>query len=461
MRVRDVDCGFTAAYLSQTGLEATVTTALIKVISARPPNPLEMLWKELRPEGAMMDDDERILLRHRKEHAEGHAKHENLVACIAERDALIGQLQAKVDKQVDYLTSLAEQNAVLLDLQRRCEETEQRLEQRVRELSAMLAELNRVLACDVVTPGIAVTMPAPGVPFPKASSKPPHAPPPAHPPAHPLGASPWASPAAADNLAARGHGAPVPCLQPKIPPEVLLRLTKAMGTVFDCLTKNGAASIASTRLAAFTKALQQACNACESPPMAIAKFVRIIREVSDGKAHCSRADLLSHVPSSAGYTFDEVEALLNVLDQILGNAEALAGLHDMVDDIEVTCAFKGVMQRLFDEVLEPGHGSSKGTVPRAKVDTFAAALQLGCDASDDEEERFAMQAYVTILRSFVEGLPTVSRQRWLDCIAPEACTSEEIKRFVEILTVLVDNDEARLGLLETMNSLELRGRDEV
>ena len=111
--MRDVDCGFTAAYLSQTGLEATVTTALIKVISARPPNPLEMLWKELRPEGAMMDDDERILLRHRKEHAEGHAKHENLVACIAERDALIGQLQAKVDKQVDYLTSLAEQNAVL------------------------------------------------------------------------------------------------------------------------------------------------------------------------------------------------------------------------------------------------------------------------------------------------------------------------------------------------------------
>jgi hypothetical protein len=150
--------------------------------------------------------------------------------------------------------------------------------------------------------------------------------------------------------------------------------------------------------------------------------------VSDGKAHCSRADLLSHVPSSAGYTFDEVEALLNVLDQILGNAEALAGLHDMVDDIEVTCAFKGVMQRLFDEVLEPGHGSSNGTVPRAKVDTFAAALQLGCDASDDEEERFAMQAYVTILRSFVEGLPTVSRQRWLDCIAPEACTSEEILR---------------------------------
>lgn len=177
-----------------------------------------------------------------------------------------------------------------------------------------------------------------------------------------------------------------------------------MGTVFDCLTKKGAASIASTRLVAFTKALQQACNACESPPMAIAKFVRIIREVSDGKAHCSRADILSHV----GYTFDEVEALLNVLDQILGNAEALAGLHDMVDDIEVACAFKGVMQRLFDEALEQGHGSSKGTVPRAKVDTFAAALQLGCDASDDGEERFAMQAYVTILRSFVEGLPTVT-----------------------------------------------------
>ena len=262
MRERDVDCGCTAArlhgctaaYLSQTGLEATVTTALIKVISARPPNPLEMLWKELRPEGAtLMDDDERILLRHRKEDAEGHAKHENLVACIAERDALIAQLQAKVDKQVDDLTSLAEQNAVLLDLQRRCEENEQRLEQRVRELSATLAELNRVLACDVVTPGIAVTMPAPGVPFPKASSKPPPAPPPAPPPV----ASSWASPAAADNLAARGHGVPVSCLQPKIPPEVLLRLTKAMGTVFDCLTKNGAALIASTRLAAFTKALQQ------------------------------------------------------------------------------------------------------------------------------------------------------------------------------------------------------------
>lgn len=434
--MRDADRGYTAAYLSQTGLEATVTTALIKVISARPPNPKEMLWNELRPEGAtVMDDD------WKKE----HAKHENLVACIAERDALIIQLQAKVDKQVDDLASLAEHNALLLDLRRRCEENEQR----VRELSAMLTELNRVLACDVITPGIAITMPARGVPFPKASSKPP--------PGPPLVASSWASPAAADHLAAR-DGVPRPavsCQPSKIPTEVFLRLTKAIGTVFDCLTKNGAASIASTRLAAFTKALQQACNACESPPMAIAKFVRTIREVSEGKAHCSRADLLSHVPSSVGYTLDEVEALLNVLDQILGNAEALAGLQDMVDDIEVTCAFKGVMQRLYDEVLEPGHGSSKGTVPRTKVDTFAAALQLGCEASDDEEERVAMQAYVTILQGLVEGLPSVSRQGWLECkVAPEACTTEVITRFVEILTVLVDNDDARLGLLETMAAMQ-------
>ena len=66
-----------------------------------------------------------------------------------------------------------------------------------------------------------------------------------------------------------------------------------------------------------------------------------------------------------------------------------------------------------------------------------------------------MQAYVTILQGLVEGLPSVSRQGWLDCkVAPEACTTEVITRFVEILTVLVDNDDARLGLLETMSAMQ-------
>ena len=47
---------------------------------------------------------------------------------------------------------------------------------------------------------------------------------------------------------------------------------------------------------------------------------------------------VTRVPSSSSYTVDEAESFMNVLDQILNNEEALAGLKDVVDDLEVTSA---------------------------------------------------------------------------------------------------------------------------
>jgi len=110
-----------------------------------------------------------------------------------------------------------------------------------------------------------------------------------------------------------------------------------------------------------------------------------------------------------------------------------------------------MMERLFDEVLDDGNS---GRVPRQGLLDFATALQKGCEASDDEGEREAMLAFVDELKGIIGQRPqVVTRQEWQARGTPKFNSSQGKDLspvIIEIVTTILDTEEAVDGLRETM-----------
>lgn len=455
-----------AAYLKRTDLEATVTKALLQVINARAKDPQRMLWELLRPKGQDAEDDRNLVLeeelyRVHNEKAELVEKHAKLVERIASKDAKIAQLQTRDKELVDQAGDLSQQNEQLQERCNKLDDDSRRLERRLEELESMLQDLATgdvdgsaapPSSTDVAASAATLSAPSPPpLPVTATAAAASLLPPAAAPPLLPA------------DVPTRVSAASVSGRPSKIPRDVLDKLTKTMGKVFDSLDKHETARLSSYRLLAFTQALQQGCDASDNAfeRAAMSKFIKIVERSVAGKAECGRLDLVAYVPSQTSFTVEEAETFMSVLSTILDNAEALEGLLEVVDETEAeiathsmgeaeaTAAFQTMMRRLFDEVLDQ---PTRGALPKTKVDDFARALRQGCDASDDDAEQRAMLAFVAILNGVSEGKEAVTRDAWLAYVpSPGVHTTADEERFIEILTTIVDNEEARAGLLETMS----------
>ena len=490
-------------FLHQTGLEALVSKALVAVVNERAAlqasgvDPQYRLWQLLQPatsvptagsaataavlrerESKIVDLERQIARLRAPAAATGHSgrladenlaleeqnagltvENEDLKAKNAELQAHIKQLEAHnaelqtENKKAEQVST--EKEKTLDDQAQELIQSNQLLKDKCAALEAGQAKVEAMLAQMVAVPDTSATSAAGPVPPTPAVPMAPPAPPQSSRNLTAVPTPPAAAPARTPNDKAA---------------EVNRSLQGMMARLFDVLDTSHLGILSRLRVKAATACFRQAFGASESAAdrAALEAFIKILEQLVHTSEQCSRQAWLEHVrskgmPGSAqGYTIADAQTFVGILGTILDNDEAVEGLIDAVEDEEqtqlaaeaqvvVTPEYRRMMQRLYDEVLDAPQRS--GSVPRARLRDFASALRKGCEASDDDEEREAMLAFVGVLEAISNLRPQCTHQEWQSHVPPPGSfTRGQSERFVEIVSTILDNEEAVDGLLETMSS---------
>ena len=306
--------------------------------------------------------------------------------------------------------------------------------------------------------------------------------------------------------AAAATPASTPAVQssPSLPRALADQLATVMRRTFDALDGGRVGTLSRTRVLAFCHSLSQGLEASESADerRAMSTFIGILQRLVDGQARVGRPAWLEYVQaSSASCSAGDAETFIGILSTILDNTEAIEGLLETVDEeeeemahrdassgaaakavappaappqprappappappakavapaapsrptVHLTADYQQMWTKLFDVVLNPACDGS-GTLSQQAILDFAGALRQGCEASDDPAERDAMFAFVRVLEGIAASARQVPRKAWMAYAPPAgAFTAEEQARVVEILTTILDNEDAVQGLIETM-----------
>ena len=209
---------------------------------------------------------------------------------------------------------------------------------------------------------------------------------------------------------------------------------------------------------------------------AIGAFVSVLGMIVAGKSRVARADWVGFTPPPGTYTAEQEETLVNILQTVLDNKEALKGLlheidpafsevdepigaeiKDMTPRVEPSSLvnpkeYQQVMEDLFSRVLD---FQSRGFVTSNRLHALKEALKEGCSGSQDDEETDAMEAFMKVLDQIATFQKQCSRQEWA-AFVPQQGSYTEIQEstILGILrTVLKDKDSAE-GLREIVEELE-------
>ena len=213
-------------------------------------------------------------------------------------------------------------------------------------------------------------------------------------------------------------------------------------------------------------------------------FSTILEKMVEARAKVSQSEFHSYITEArngGGYTSTDAETFISILTTILDIPEAVEGLLETIEELEhelteqvavaaaadgkgngspadggatifATTQYKSMMRRMFDEVLDVAE--KRGAVTPTNLLDCGNALRRGVESSEDEDEKAAMLAFVELIESAVTNRHQVTREQWLAHFpTPGSCSEEDGQRFVAILTDLLNNDEAREGLIEVIASM--------
>ena len=209
------------------------------------------------------------------------------------------------------------------------------------------------------------------------------------------------------------------------------------------------------QVCAFEKALETGCEATEdlNERQAMQAFIRLLGTMRSGRREISRSDWLTCSAPADAHTPEQATIFLSILNTILDNDEAINGLIEQIhDELDSATPYTQAMADLFDKVLDH---KGEGKVRRPRVMALQKAIQIGCDASDDDEEKKTMSAFARLLGDIIGTRDQCTRLQWVSYVPSESNLTPTCEALLlEILEQILYNEESTEGLLSATAECE-------